>query len=27
MEHLFVFGFALLLTATMEATFPVKKSK
>jgi len=27
MEHLFVFGFALLLTAAMEATFPVKKSK
>jgi len=27
MEHLFVFGFALLLTATMEATYPVKKSK
>ena len=27
MEHLFIFGFALLLTATMEATFPVKKPK
>jgi len=24
MEHLFVFAFALLLTATMEYTFPVK---
>jgi len=27
MEHLFVFGFALLLTTAMEATFPVKKPK
>jgi len=27
MEHLFVFGFALLLTMAMEATFPVKKPK
>ena len=27
MEHLFIFGFAFLLTATMEATCPVKKPK
>jgi len=27
MEHLFIFGFALLLVTGMEATFPVKKPK
>jgi hypothetical protein len=27
MEHLLIFGFAFLLTATMEATWPIKKPK